>query len=59
MTLRELSRLLFQAGQHHADDELVCIFNHNTGERIEILFVDDMVDGEVRLVAKENNKCTV
>jgi len=55
MTIRELERLLFQARQHHTDDELICIFNHNTGERIDILFVDDMVDGEVRLVVKENN----
>jgi len=55
MTLRELNRLLFQVGQHHADDELICIFNHNTGERTDILFVDDMVDGEVRLVVREND----
>ena len=55
MTLRELERLLFQARQHHTDDELVCIFNYNTCERIDILFVDDMVDGEVRLVMRENN----
>ena len=55
MTLRELERLLFQARQHHTDDELICIFNRDTGERIDIEFVDDMVNGEVRLVAKENN----
>ena len=55
MTVRELERLLFQARQHHTDDELICIFNHNTGERIDILFVDDMVDGEVRLVVRDNN----
>lgn len=55
MTLRELNRLLFQVGQHHADDELICIFNYNTGERTDILFVDDMVDGEVRLVVREND----
>jgi hypothetical protein len=55
MTLRELSRLLFQAEQHHASDELICIFNSNTGERTDILFVDDMVNGEVRLVVRENN----
>ena len=53
MTLRELERLLFQARQHHTDDELICIFNRDTGERIDIEFVDDMVNGEVRLVAKE------
>jgi len=52
MTIRELSRLLFQAGQHHADDELICIFNRDTGERIDIEFVDDMVNGEVRLVQR-------
>jgi len=56
MTLRELERLLFQAGQHHADDELICIFKRDTDERIDIEFVDDMVNGEVRLVAKENIK---
>lgn len=55
MTIRELERLLFQARQHHTDDELICIFNYNTCERVDILFVDDMVDGEVRLVIRENN----
>tara|TARA_R100001198_G_C5107741_1_gene136808 strand:- start:257 stop:433 length:177 start_codon:yes stop_codon:yes gene_type:complete len=55
MTLRELERLLFQARQHHTDDELICIFNRDTSERIDIQFVDDMIDGEVRLVVKENN----
>ena len=55
MTLRELEHLLFQARQYHTNDELVCVFNYNTGESIDILFVDDMVDGEVRLVVKENN----
>ena len=55
MTLRELNHLLFQAGQYHADDELICIFNVDTSERIDILFVDDLVNGEVRLVVKENN----
>jgi hypothetical protein len=55
MTLRELNRLLFQAGQHHADDELICIYNRTTGERIDIEYVDDMIDGEVRLNVKENN----
>jgi hypothetical protein len=54
MTLRELEHLLFQARQNHTDDELICIFNYNTCERIDILFVDDMVDGEVRLVIREN-----
>jgi len=56
MTLRELSRLLFQAGQYHDDDTLICIFNRDTGERIDIEYVEDRFHGEIRLVAKENNK---
>jgi hypothetical protein len=55
MTLRELEHLLFQARQYHTYDELICVFNYDTGERIDIQFVDDMVDGEVRLVVKESN----
>lgn len=49
MTLRELSRLLFQAGHHHADDEDVCIYDQETGERYDILIVDDTIEGEIQL----------
>lgn len=49
MTLRELECLLFQARQHHADDELVCIYNQETGERIDIEYVDDTIDSEIQL----------
>jgi len=49
MTLRELNHLLFQAGQHHTDDEDVCIYDQETGERYEILIVDDTIDGEIQL----------
>ena len=49
MTIRELERLLFQARQHHTDDELICIYNQETGERIDIEYVDDTIDGEIQL----------
>jgi|GEM_PF-5738928 len=55
MTLRELNHLLFQAGQHHTDDEDVCIYDQETGERYEILIVDDTIDGEIQLNIEENN----
>ena len=53
MTLRELSHRLFQAGQHHNGAEPIFIYN-NTGERIEIQYLDSVVEGELRLVVKEN-----
>ena len=49
MTLRELQHLLFQASQYHDSDELVCIYDQETGERYDILIVDDTIDGEVQL----------
>jgi hypothetical protein len=49
MTIRELQHLLFQASQHHDLDELVCIYDQETGERYDILIVDDTIEGEVQL----------
>ena len=49
MTVRELERLLFQARQHHTDDELICVYDQETGERYDILIVDDTIEGEVQL----------
>jgi len=49
MTLKELQHLLFQASQHHDSDELVCIYDQETGERYDILIVDDTIEGEVQL----------
>ena len=49
MTLGELKHLLFQAWHHHTDDEEVCIYDQETGERYEILIVDDTIDGEIQL----------
>jgi hypothetical protein len=49
MTIRELQHLLFQASQYHDSDELVCIYDQETGERYDILIVDDTIDGEVQL----------
>ena len=53
MTLRELQHLLFQASQYHASDELVCIYDQDTGERIDIEIVDDTIEGEIQLNVKE------
>lgn len=50
MTIGELKHRLFQAQcQSHTDDEEVCIYDQETGERYEILIVDDTIDGEVQL----------
>jgi hypothetical protein len=50
MTIGELQHLLFQAQcQSHNDDELVCIYDQETGERYDILIVDDTIDGEIQL----------
>ena len=53
MTLRELQQQLFQASQYHASDELVCIYDQDTGERIDIEIVDDTIEGEIQLNVKE------
>lgn len=49
MTLGELKHLLFQASYDHSNDEDVCIYDQETGERYEILIVDDTIDGEIQL----------
>ena len=49
MTIRELEHFLFQARQHHTDDELICVYDQETGERYDILIVDDTIEGEVQL----------
>jgi len=53
MTLKELQHLLFQASQSHDEDDLVCIYDQETGECLDIEIVDDTIDGEVQLNVKE------
>ena len=49
MTVGELKqRLLEGIGSHNDDDEAV-IYDQETGERYEILIVDDTIDGEIQL----------
>ena len=52
MTINELEHLLFQAQQFHKQDELICIYNQETGERIDIEYVDDTIKGEIQLNVK-------
>jgi hypothetical protein len=49
MILRELIWQLKEALKFHDPDELVCIYNQATGERIDIEYVDDTIDGEIQL----------
>ena len=51
MTLRELqiSAVFKRHSQYHDPDELVCLYDQETGERYDILIVDDTIDGEVQL----------
>jgi hypothetical protein len=50
MTVGELKHRLFQAQcQSHADDDEAVIYDQETGERYEILIVDDTIDGEIQL----------
>ena len=49
MILRELIWQLKEALKFHDPDELVCIYNQETGERIDIEYVDDTIDGEIQL----------
>ena len=49
MTVGELEHRLFQAMQYHTNDEDVGIYDQETGERYEILIVDDTIDGEIQL----------
>jgi|TARA_R110000803_G_scaffold20372_3_gene52526 hypothetical protein len=49
MTVGELKhRLLEGIGSHNDDDEAV-IYDQETGERYDILIVDDTIDGEIQL----------
>ncbi len=49
MILRELIWHLQEALKFHDPDELVCLYDQETGERYDILIVDDTIDGEVQL----------
>jgi hypothetical protein len=49
MTIRELKLSLDQALEYHDLDELICIYDQETGERYDILIVDDTIDGEIQL----------
>ena len=52
MTINELEHLLFKAQQFHNQDEIICIYNQETGKRIDIEYVDDTIKGEIRLNVK-------
>ena len=52
MTISELEHLLFHARQFHTNDELICIYNKDTGKRIDIETVDDTINNEVHLIIK-------
>ena len=49
MILRELIGHLQEALKFHDPDEDVCIYDQETGERYDILIVDDTIEGEVQL----------
>jgi hypothetical protein len=49
MILRELIGHLQEALKFHDADEDVCIYDQETGERYDILIVDDTIEGEVQL----------
>jgi hypothetical protein len=49
MILRELIWHLQEALKFHDADEDVCIYDQETGERYDILIVDDTIEGEVQL----------
>ena len=53
MTIREIIGQLEYAQQFHNADELVCIYDQETGECLDIEIVDDTIDGEVQLNVKE------
>ena len=53
MTTKELILQLEQALESHYSDEIVCIYDQDTGERIDIEIVDDTIDGEIQLNVKE------
>ena len=56
MILRELIWHLQEALKFHDADELVCIYDQETGERYDILIVDDTIEGEVQLNIGETNE---
>ncbi len=49
MILRELIWHLQEALKFHDADELVCIYDPETGKRIDIEYVDDTIEGEIQL----------
>ena len=53
MTIKELILQLEQALESNYSDEIVCIYDQDTGERIDIEIVDDTIEGEVQLNVKE------
>jgi hypothetical protein len=55
MTIKELIMQLEQSLESHYSDELVCIYDQETGECYDIEIVDDTTDGEVQLNVKEFN----
>ena len=48
-----VKELIEQLQEAHDLDDLVCIYNQETGERVDILIVDDTIDGEVQLNIEE------
>ena len=52
MTIKEIIGQLEYAQQFHNADELVCIYDQETGERYDIEYVDDMITNEVQLNIK-------
>ena len=44
-----VKELIEQLQEAHDLDDLVCIYNQETGERVDILMVDDTIGGEVQL----------
>ena len=51
-----VKELIEQLQEAHDLDDLVCIYIQETGERVDILMVDDTIDGEVQLNIGETNE---
>ena len=51
-----VKELIEQLQEAHDLDDLVCIYNQETGERVDILMVDDTIDGEVQLNIGETDE---
>ena len=51
-----VKELIEQLQEAHDLDDLVCIYNQETGERVDILIVDDTIDGEVQLNIGETDE---